>query len=129
MLVLTNMCLIVNEDNKYLTQNRTKNDWPGLNLPGGHVEENETIIESVKREIKEETNLELIDVEFVNYFEWFNPKTNRRDLVLLFKSNKFNGTIHDSSEGHLRWMSLEEIKKESLSLDLDKVLALYGLYF
>lgn len=76
MITLTNMCLIINDKNEILFQDRLKNDWPGLNLPGGHVEVNESIKDSVIREIKEETNLTLFDLEFVNYFEWINTKTS-----------------------------------------------------
>ena len=35
--IFTNMCLIY-KDNQILVQERTKSDWPGITLPGGHVE-------------------------------------------------------------------------------------------
>lgn len=34
---LTVLCLIRQTDN-YLLQNRLKEDWKGLTLPGGHIE-------------------------------------------------------------------------------------------
>lgn len=126
-LVLTNMCLIINSKGEILLQNRIKNDRPGLNLPGGHVENNETLIESVKREVKEETNLNLIKVEFVGIYEWFNKNTNRRDLAILYKSNKFNGILKSNKEGINSWYNITNLKKENLSLDLDKVLEVYGI--
>ena len=126
MITLTNMCLIINDKNEILFQNRLKNDWPGLNLPGGHVEVNESINDSVIREIKEETNLTLIDLEFVNYFEWINTKTSNREIVFLFKSNNFKGEIINSLEGKLCWLKIEDLKDKTLSLDLDKILKFYG---
>lgn len=126
MITLTNMCLIINDKNEILFQDRLKNDWPGLNLPGGHVEVNESIKDSVIREIKEETNLTLIDLEFVNYFEWINTKTSNREIVFLFKSNNFKGEIINSLEGKLYWLKIENLKNKTLSLDLDKILKLYG---
>lgn len=126
MITLTNMCLIINDKNEILFQDRLKNDWPGLNLPGGHVEVNESIKDSVIREIKEETNLTLIDLEFVNYFEWINTKTSNREIVFLFKSNNFKGEIINSLEGKLYWLKIEDLKDKTLSLDLDKILKLYG---
>lgn len=126
-LVLTNMCLIINSKGEILLQNRIKNDRPGLNLPGGHVENNETLIESVKREVKEETNLNLIKVEFVGIYEWFNKNTNRRDLAILYKSNEFNGILKSNKEGINSWYNITNLKKENLSLDLDKVLEVYGI--
>ena len=126
MITLTNMCLIINDKNEILFQDRLKNDWPGLNLPGGHVEVNESIKDSVIREIKEETNLTLIDLEFVNYFEWINTKTSNREIVFLFKSNNFKGEIINSLEGKLYWLRIEDLKDKTLSLDLDKILKLFG---
>lgn len=126
MITLTNMCLIINDKNEILFQDRLKNDWPGLNLPGGHVEVNESIKDSVIREIKEETNLTLIDLEFVNYFEWINTKTSNREIAFLFKSNNFKGEIINSLEGKLYWLKIEDLKNKTLSLDFDKILKLYG---
>lgn len=126
MITLTNMCLIINDKNEILFQDRLKNDWPGLNLPGGHVEVNESIKDSVIREIKEETNLTLIDLEFVNYFEWINTKISNREIVFLFTSNNFKGEIINSLEGKLYWLKIEDLKDKTLSLDLDKILKLFG---
>ena len=56
-IILTNMVMIYRDDGSFLVENRLKNDWPGLNFPGGHVEDDESIIESAVREIKEETGL------------------------------------------------------------------------
>ena len=126
MITLTNMCLIINDKNEILFQDRLKNDWPGLNLPGGHVEVNESIKDSVIREIKEETNLTLFDLEFVNYFEWINTKISNREIVFLFKSNNFKGEIINSLEGKLYWLKIEDLKDKTLSLDLEKILKLYG---
>ena len=56
--ILSNMCMIYKDD-EILVINRTKKDWPGISFPGGHVEENETLEESVIREMKEETGLNI----------------------------------------------------------------------
>ena len=39
---LTVLCLIQQND-QYLLQNRFKDDWKGLTLPGGHIEKNESM--------------------------------------------------------------------------------------
>ena len=53
--ILTNMVMLYKKDGSFLVENRLKQDWPGLNFPGGHVEDDESMEESAKREMKEET--------------------------------------------------------------------------
>ena len=43
---LTVLCLIADGD-RMLLQNRTKNDWQGYTLPGGHVEPGESFVDAV----------------------------------------------------------------------------------
>ena len=54
--IFTNMCMIYNKD-YILVQDRQNPDWPGITFPGGHVEHGESFVESVKREVFEETGL------------------------------------------------------------------------
>ncbi|MBR4812060.1 MAG: NUDIX domain-containing protein, partial [Bacilli bacterium] len=72
--ILTNMCMLYKEDGTFLVMDRKKQDWPGINFPGGHVEDEESISESVIREMKEETGYDLHSVEECGYFEWNVPK-------------------------------------------------------
>ena len=41
--VLTTMTMVYNDANEMLVVMRTKNDWPVLNFPGGHVEPGEDL--------------------------------------------------------------------------------------
>lgn len=118
---LTNMCLIYDDEDNFIVQDRIKNDWPGINLPGGHVEPNEDIIDSVIREMKEETGLDIYDVEKVGYFEWNDPKKEVRHLALLFRTKHFKGKICSSEEGKIFWINRKDLNKYKLSTDLDKI--------
>lgn len=131
-IILTNMCMLYREDGFFLIENRLKKDWPGLNLPGGHVEDEESIPESVIREMKEETgyDIRLSSLEPCGYFEWNVPDEGVRHLCLLYRSKVFGGEMHASSEGEVFWIKKEDLAKYPLSQDFDQILdiCLKGLF-
>lgn len=53
--IFTNMCMVYDGKGNILVQNRLNLDWPGITFPGGHVEPGESFVESVIREVGEET--------------------------------------------------------------------------
>lgn len=122
-IILTNLCMLYREDGSFLVQMRRKKDWPGINFPGGHIEATESIEESVRREMREETGYEVGKLEPCGYFEWNIPKEGVRHLSLLFKSDDFSGSIHGSREGEVFWIKEEDLGKYPLSADFDKLLA------
>lgn len=123
-IILTNMCMLYKEDHSFLVIDRLKKDWPGINFPGGHVEENESVEESVIREMKEETGLNVHSLEFVTYYEWNMIEEGVRHLCLLFRSKDFDGTLKSSSEGKVFFIKKDELSHHLLSIDFDKILEL-----
>lgn len=120
--ILTNMVMIY-KDEEILVINRKKSDWPGLSFPGGHVEKDESIEESVYREIKEETGLTLNSVKLCAIKEWKREENNRY-LGFLYKSDDFNGNIHFSKEGEIFWINKKDIDKYPLSDDFEELFEL-----
>ena len=118
--IFTNICLIYDNNGNILVQDRKKKTWPGLTLPGGHVEKNESFVESVIREIKEETNLDITNVQLCGITQW-TPLYDSRYIVIMYKTNCFTGELKDSDEGHLFWIKLEDLDKYTLSADLKEM--------
>lgn len=58
---LTNLCMLTDDEGRILVQDRTDPSWPGICFPGGHVEPGESFVESVIREVREETGLTILD--------------------------------------------------------------------
>ena len=121
--VLCNMCMLYTDDGKILVQMRQKKDWPGLTFPGGHVEKNETIEASVKREILEETGLEIHSMELCGFLEWPFPEIDHY-ISFIYRSKDFSGEIHSSKEGEVFFIDRKDIGKYPLSMDMDKILAI-----
>lgn len=52
---------VIKKDNKYLLVRENKEKYCGMyNIPAGHLEKNELLIDGAKREIKEETGYDVI---------------------------------------------------------------------
>ena len=118
--ILTNMCLVYDK-NKILVIDRKKKDWPGLTLPGGHVEKDEDLNKSIIREVKEETGL-TIRKPILCGIEEFKTKKEDRYFMFFYKTDKFKGKIRSSKEGEVFWIDRNELKKHKLSLDLERII-------
>lgn len=112
---LTNLCMIYKED-QLLLQNRLKKDWQGYAFPGGHVEEGESFVDSVVREVKEETGLDIENVRLCG-IKQFPTEDGLRYIVVLFKTDKFSGTLRSSQEGENKWVKRQDLDKYDLVVD------------
>lgn len=71
---LMNMCKIIDiNTNRVLIQERVKN-WKGIAFPGGKINNGESITKSIIREVKEETGLDITDLELCGVKNWYNEE-------------------------------------------------------
>ena len=124
---LMNMCKIVNnQTGKVLVQERVKS-WQGIAFPGGNVKPGESIVLSVKREILEETGLKLNKVKICGIKDWYDKKTNERNLIILFISDDYEGKLlSETPEGKVYWINEEELKNKKLADDFEKLLKVFN---
>ena len=116
---LTVLCL-VEDGNKILLQNRVKNDWKGYTLPGGHVEKDESFVDAVIREMKEETGLDIKNPKLVGVKQF--PIKHGRYIVFLYKTNEFDGKLQSSNDGEMEWVEYKDISKIKTVQDFEDLL-------
>lgn len=121
--IVTVLCMVYNRD-EILLQDRVKKDWHGFTFPGGHVEKEESFVEAVIREIYEETGLTIREPKLCGVKQ-FQTDEDERYIVLLFKTDKFEGTLVSSDEGEMKWIRRDLLKDYSLVEDFMDLLKVF----
>ena len=126
--VLTNLCLVEDPTNgKVVLQYRSpeKTHWAGYAFPGGHIEEGESLVESVIREIYEETGLTIVDPKLVAVKDWPLDEGGRY-IVFCYKATEFTGQLRSSEEGEVSWVEKDQLDQLDLSYDMLPLLEVIG---
>lgn len=116
---LATICLVY-KNNKVLLQNRVKEDWKGYALPGGHIEPGESVVESVIREVKEETGLDIQNPVLCGIKQF--PIEGGRYLIFLFKTSEFSGELVSSPEGEMVWVDRDQLSVLDTVEDFEELL-------
>jgi 8-oxo-dGTP diphosphatase len=112
---IVNLNYILNDQGEVLLQKKArgfgKGNWNG---PGGKLKPGETPAESAKREILEETEIIVDEIERRGEIEFIFPNQSINNYVHVFIIKKWHGKPRDTGEGELQWFKI-------LELPLDKM--------
>ena len=103
--------LIRGDEFLLLYRNKKKNDFnKGKYIGvGGHIESGETPDIAIDREVKEETNFDIISKELraliIFYFDEFI------EHMYLYTSHDFQGEMKECNEGTLKWVDYHDFDK------------------
>ena len=122
--ILTNMCMVYDGD-RILVQERVKSDWAGIVFPGGQVEEKEAFVDSAIREVKEETGLDIANVQLCGVKQWTHHEGKFRYIVFFYKTNVFSGELKSSEEGRVFWIDKKDLKNYTLADGFESMLEVF----
>jgi nucleoside triphosphatase len=109
--------VIFNPENKVLLCKSKK--WGNSYVfPGGHIEPGEKMEDALRREVQEETGLEIFDIQLISlqeavYSDTFEEKRHFIFIDFLCKSTSSNVILNDEAEEFV-WVSLEDIETYNL---------------
>lgn len=124
---------IIDNDSKVLFIKRNKEPFVGkMVFPGGFMKKGETAEYAAKREVKEETSL---DIELVNILGVYSdPNRDPRGHIM---STVFIGTLSPNSNkepvsgdgvANTKWISLDDFEQEDFGFDHKKILKDYKVW-
>lgn len=112
---------ILNDRNELLVVRRAKEPAKGtLDLPGGFVDMYETAEEGMRREIKEETNMDIGEMEYLfsspNVYQYSGLGVHTMDMDYLIRVSS-NVTVHaDDDAAECMWIPLQDVYPEDFGL-------------
>lgn len=108
------LTFIKNKDNKLLLLKGSSNDpqfhesfW--YTVTGAKEDIDDTLEDTVIREVKEETNLEVDDVYYLNWIlEYQSLNTNCEEYVFICENNVKNEIILNEENIDFKWLDIDE---------------------
>lgn len=117
--VFMNLCMISDNKGNVLALDKVGKNYSGTTFPGGHVEAGETFIESVIREVFEETGLTIKNPKLMGIYHWISGDV--RNVGFLYRTDEFEGKLISSDEGRVYWISEKDYLKKSLAPGMQQV--------
>ena len=120
--------VLVTHDNKVLLGKRNKvNAFGKWVIPGGGVDFGETLEQAAIRELKEETNVDITDVRFIQFEEIVFPDDNYHRIVFFYKAKptSFHLIARDDLD-EVKFFSKEELTKLDLVSSAKTILSKEG---
>ena len=122
--IFTNLCMVYDHSGNILVQDRKDPSWPGLCFPGGHVEPGDSFVESVIREVWEETGLTIEKPKLCGTKQ-FQTKKGERYVVFFYKTDRFSGALKSSDEGEVFWIPRTDLHKYTLCDDFPDMVRVF----
>ena len=94
-------------------------------FPAGLVDEGEDFKTAGKRELKEETGLDITNVQLCGVKQFTHREGKYRYIVFFYKTDKYSGELKSSDEGKVFWIKREDLNEYVLAEGFIKMLEVF----
>ena len=109
---------VIEDQGKYLFVHENSEGESVLNQPAGHLEENETLVDAVIREVQEETAYDFTPTHLLGIYLYRVPGAARSYLRFCF-TGQLNGKCHTTLDPDIietLWLTRDEMKYQPINL-------------
>ena len=102
---------LIHQNQKILICQRKEEDDHPLKweFPGGKLKDNENNEEALRRELKEELNLEIVEMSFFDEYLYEYKKLSKKLKLIFFQIFKFEGQIQNKVHQQLKWIDISNL--------------------
>ena len=102
--------LIYQNQKILICQRKEEGDHPlKWEFPGGKLKDNENNEEALRRELKEELNLEIVEMSFFDEYLYEYAKLSKKLKLIFFQIFKFEGQIQNKVHQQLKWIDISNL--------------------
>ena len=123
-MVTAAMCIIYDKEKEILFEKRTDNGmWC---VPGGALELGESLEEALKREVKEETSLDIFNPKLFDVRAGVHMIYPNKDEVyytdVVYEINEYKGELKPDSESkELCWIKIDELPNDIMPTQIEYI--------
>ena len=124
------VCILKKREKFLICSRPTGKEFAGwYEFPGGKVEKNEYLIESLKRELLEELSIKLNTKNMIFLQSYEIKRQNKKILLNFFITNKWSGRIKNLENQRIKWVDLKKIRESKILKSNKKIINTLSLFF
>ena len=122
--------VILERDSNVLMVRRKKDPFKDyLSLPGGFVNEGETVEDAMKREAMEETSLEVHPIEILGVYSDPTRDPRKHIVTIVFIGIIVGGSVRAGDDAaSIEWIKLADFKRQQQQIAFDHAQILHDYY-